>query len=203
MFNLAADYDRLYTEYPERWDLIRLDEVRFGVLSEHLHEEPTSILDIGCGSGHTLEYFAKRWKTPIYYGIDPSPVVVRYARARLLDEALIRCETLEDTTMREMDVVLLGGVMEHIEQLAYGFYRLGQIVAKSGIVYLEVPNCISYQDAHGEGFYRIRASQQAEWHKTRESWEEVILSNGFQIVRSINGPEKYNQFIWILKGSEE
>ena len=202
MYNPAADYDALYTEYPERWDLIRIDETRFAVMAETLPEQPESLLDIGCGSGHTLEYFAKRWGAVQYYGIDPSPVAVKYARARI-PGAFIRCETLEDTTMREMDVVLLGGVMEHVEQLAYGFYRLGQIVAKSGIVYLEVPNCIAYQDAHGEGFYRLREKSQAEWHRTRESWEDVILNNGFTIVRSVIGPEKFNEFIWILKRSEE
>lgn len=198
MSNAASDYDALYTEYPERWDLIKLDEVRYNVLSKY--PEPESLLDIGCGSGHTLEYFAKRRTNTQYYGIDLSPVAVKYAAARL-PGAVIRCETLQDTTMREMDVVLLGGVMEHIEQLTYGFHRLGQIVAKSGIVYIEVPNCISYHDAHGEGFYQIGA--QAEWHRTRDSWENVIKSNGFEIIQSITGLEKYNEFIWILRKSEE
>jgi len=197
MPDVIIEYDRMYSENPTRWDIKEIDEQRFEALAEY-ENTGNKILDIGCGSGHTLAYFAERWKDKQYYGIDWSQVAVRHAAPRLPDMD-IRCETLEACKLKQMNIVILGGVAEHFENLPHSLRFVKKIASNDGIVFMEVPNCISYSGAHGEGFYKTKANGQTEWHMTRQRWEEVLHENGFEIIKSITGKKVYNEFIWILK----
>ena len=194
--SLAQEYDRMYIADPARWDMDELDRVRLHVLKDYA-EAGAKLLDIGCGSGHTLKYLHEHWRTVAYYGIDLSPAAVELAKANA-PFAEIVCTRLTDCDLEGMDIIMLGGVAEHFADPRRSLQYVRRMLDDGGIVYLEVPNCLAYGDAHGEGFYRIRAGDQTEWHLPRAEWEKIINDAGFVILKSITGPNKYNEFIWIL-----
>ena len=200
MQSLIDEYDRMYSENPVRWDLTDLDAQRFEILRPYC-EDGNSLLDVGCGSGHTIEYFADRLPDLDYYGIDLSGVAINHARTVNPQAALVQT-SIQDCVFRNIDIVLLGGVAEHFQNLSEGFSAVKKVLARNGIVYMEVPNCIAYPEAHGEGFYKTRADGQTEWHMTRPAWEEVLVGNGFEVIQSVKGQKLYNEFIWILKLKE-
>jgi hypothetical protein len=69
-------------------------------------------------------------------------------------------------------------------------------VADDGVVYMEVPNNLTYSNSKGEGFYE--QGVQREWHLTRETWEKFITEAGFKIVRYASRPGAFWELIWIL-----
>ena len=200
MSDTVNEYNRMYTEAPDRWDITALDQLRYEVLKPY--GAPVNCLDIGCGSGHTIEYLSHYWNKTRFYGIDLSPVAVAFAATRV-PWANIQCDYFENCILPQMDAILLAGTAEHFPDLERSFKKLRAMLDRNGIVYLEVPNCITYPNAHGEGFYKTRADGQTEWHLPRAAWETIIKQNGFVIDKSVTGPKAYNEFIWILRKSEE
>jgi len=189
-------YNKVYSDRPDKWDLEWRDKFAFYVLSRHT-EQPESLLDIGCGNGHTIEFFQKRWPEAMYIGIDLSDEAIKIAEERV-PSALFSCTTIEDYfTFQYHDVVTLLGVAEHFEDLVPSLRRLKKF---GKLIYIESPNCLAYSDSKEEGFRATNSViGQPEWHLTRRSWEERIAFAGLEIVESYPGPTDTTEFVWMLK----
>ena len=163
------------------------------------------MLDIGCGSGHTIEKFSSSWPETKMYGIDLSSIAIGIAQKRV-PNACFSVSSLESASFREkFEVVTAIGVLEHLGQPADAFIKIRNLLSPEGIAYILVPNCISYPSSKRiEGMRRLNTgSQQWEWHLFRDSWEDWIRSSGLSISLSLKGPRPSMEFIWILtKGKE-
>ena len=187
-------YNTVYSVRPDKWDLKWRDAFAFYVISRHI-EEPESLLDIGCGNGHTVEFFSKRWPDTFYTGIDLSDVAIEFAKKRV-PEAKFFCSAIEDFYPMLHDVVTLMGVAEHFEDLVPSLRELKKF---GKLIYIESPNCLAYSGKE-EGFRRTdNELGQSEWHLTRRSWEERIALAGLEIVESYPGPTITTEFVWMLK----
>jgi len=183
---LSDFYDELYREHPYRWGSSGRDEFLCKNMSQ-----PGSVLDIGCGNGHTLEYLSKMWEGTKLYGLDISEVALDIAKVRV-PTAEFFCGTVDDIELK-VDLALLLGVAEHFEDLK----ELGRVKKFGGLVYLEVPNCLAYSSSTQEGFRGERI--QKEWHLSRYTWEKIIQEQGYKIVKSLIGEGVTWEFIWILE----
>jgi trans-aconitate methyltransferase len=195
--NLAQVYDEIYTARPDKWSSDFRDRYAFTVLNEYLPHQPHTLLDVGCGNGHTLKYFDHKWEETYLYGIDLSPVGISIAQKAVPRASLIATPFLEYFPNNKMGVILLMGVMEHFEDIPVHLRRLRSLLSVNGVAYVEVPNSLSYAASKEEGF-REEGKQQ-EWHLKRTTWERMIEDSGLSIERSIIGPDKTMEFIWILK----
>jgi len=90
------------------------------LLDEH-RIRPSSVCDMGCGTGGVLASLRGRFDAPTMVGWDISPDAVEIARSRH-PEIEVRCEDLLQTTER-YDVVLSLDVFEHVDDYL-GFLRL-------------------------------------------------------------------------------
>ena len=192
-------YNKIYSDNPAKWDVEYRDEVAFYVLSQHT-QEPKTFLDIGCGNGHTIEYFSKRWPDTEYYGIDLSDVAINFAKERIPEANFIRT-SYEDADVPLCEVVVLMGVAEHFENLRGS---LSDLKKYGKLIYIESPNCLSYSENKEEGF-RVTGelignpTHQSEWHLTRNTWEGSIRHAGLEIVKGYEGLTPETEFIWMLK----
>jgi len=67
------------------------------------------MLDIGCGSGHTIEKFSSSWPETKMYGIDLSSIAVGIAQKRV-PNARFSVSSLENLSFREkFEVVTASG----------------------------------------------------------------------------------------------
>ena len=188
-------YNKIYTDNPHKWAADWRNMVAFATIAAHT-VEPDMFLDIGCGNGHTIEYFDKRWGNTEYYGLDLSDVAVDLARQRVPD-AMFACGTFEDAQLPYCDVVVIMGVLEHFENLDAA---LQYLKISGDLIYVECPNCLGYSDSQSEGFRQTHeGAGQNEWHLRRETWEQRITDAGFRIVESIQGFSAPTEFIWVLK----
>jgi len=177
-----VDYDAIYREDPGKWSNSERDDF----VSDNL-EEPASLLDIGCGNGHTIKHLATCWPNTKFYGVDISQVAIDIAQKKTPQATFARGSNMDI----DVDVITLMGVAEHFENLK----DLENYRAK--IVYLEVPNCLSYSNSKEEGFRKN--GEQMEWHLRRETWEKTIEDCGFEILERFDGGRPSWEFVWVLK----
>ena len=197
MVNDREFYNEIYTENPQKWESVLRDIIAFGTTSKYA-SSPKMMLDIGCGNGHTIGYFADRWVDTEYVGIDLSDVAIAVARMRVPKATFTR-SSLEDWYLgwKDVDVIIVMGVAEHFEDLSGSLAILKSLGA---IVYLEVPNCLFMSGSDKEGFRKTKdGADQKEWHLRRETWESHLVEADFEIVESVTGPLRTYEFIWVIK----
>lgn len=189
----AAEYDAYYTDNPKKWGKTQRD--KFAV--EHVRRyAPKTILDIGCGNGHTLAYFGRAFPQAQLFGIDISPVACELARKN--SGAKIETAFLDEYQpgMR-FDLVLNLGTLEHIPDPLDALRKMKLLTG--GVCYLEIPHNLLYSPG-SFGFRRLTTrSRQMEWHLPRETWEHTIREAGFVIEQRLTGPNEAWEFIWILR----
>jgi len=197
----AAFYDERYKRKPNSWIDHWRDSFALFVVSKYMGKVSKSVLDYGCGNGHTLAFLRDFMPGNSYAGLDISNVALKLARHRVKD-ALFFTELPEDV---KYDIILIMGTAEHFEDPVKTLSEIGEYLKDDGIVYLEVPNCLSYSESNEEGFRKTNeGSDQDEWHLKRSSWEKIIVDAGYNIFENIKGPSPTYEFIWILKrGSDE
>jgi len=187
----AEFYDIIYLTNPHKWE----SESRNAFAYEQVKEyNPNSIIDVGCGSGHTLKYFSDKFPNATCYGTDLSSEAVWLANNKL------PCEYFTGDFMEQelphCDLALCMGVAEHFEKLVDFLVKLGNT---ADIIYLEVPNCLSYSESKEEGFRMTNeGSDQEEWHLTHDEWEKRIGYAGLKILKAIQGQTKATEFVWVL-----
>lgn len=199
---LRQEYDRFYKRNPMKWASDERDAFTYAALADYLGRAPASLIDVGCGNGHTIAYLQKHWPETQYSGLDLSPEAIRLARLAA-PFARFHRGFLDQINLLRYEAVLVLGVAEHFEDIPQNLARVRKLIAAGGFAYIEVPNCIAYPASEPvEGFRRLNGgSKQWEWHLFRPTWEKHLVNAGFEIVRALNGPNDPPEFIWFVKGS--
>ena len=192
-------YNNIYRQNPYKWSVnTARDEAAFFLLEAALNGKPKSVLDIGCGNGHTLVYLHSKWPEAEYTGVDISDVALEICKVRLPKGEFY--QEIPRSSRRKWDVILIMGVAEHFSAPSGYLSAIGERLNQNGFIYLEVPNCIAYSPDKSEGFRKTHeGSDQEEWHWRRETWEKAIDASGLAIVKRYSGHDPEWQYIWILK----
>jgi 2-polyprenyl-3-methyl-5-hydroxy-6-metoxy-1,4-benzoquinol methylase len=206
---IQKEYDVLYLRDPLRWDGTERDSYALDLINLYRWATkrgvPKAMLDVGCGSGHTIECFSHSWPQTEMQGLDLSEVAIGLARKRI-PKGLFRVGFLENVALAEQfDLITLMGVLEHFPEPILALTRIRDLLSPGGMVYVEVPNCISYPGTDRVEGFRLSnsASRQGEWHLFRKSWEEIIQSSGLCINLAVTGPRRTVEFVWILTHQNE
>ena len=187
-------YDEIYTRTPGKWTNVDRDYMAFKLLSQFV-DRPLSLLDYGCGNGHTLAFFRNQWQDTSYYGVDISGVARDLTGQRMFGQVWV----MNEIPPRRFDVITCMGVAEHFENPVDGLRMLEEHLYPGGYLYMECPNCIAYSEDKTEGYRKTHeGSGQVEWHWRRDTWKQAIIDAGFQIVRNYSGNAPEWQYIWIL-----
>jgi ubiquinone/menaquinone biosynthesis C-methylase UbiE len=76
----------------------------------------TSIVDVGCGTGRSLEWFARRLPSASLIGIDPSDRMLEIARKKVPDAKFLKGSGEKLPLADESaDVVVASGIMHHVD----------------------------------------------------------------------------------------
>ncbi len=194
---IVEQYNAIYTLNPHKWTSGGRDRYAMNTLYRHIRKEPDSLLDIGCGNGHTLLVFSHGWRKTNLYGIDLSSVAIDIASEAVPEATLQAVSLLDYQPPCKFEVVLAMGVAEHFEDIVANLKKINSMLAVSGLLYLEVPNSLSYSRDKTEGFRE--QGKQMEWQLERATWENAIADSGLSIVEALRGPNSFSEFIWILK----
>jgi SAM-dependent methyltransferase len=192
---MKSFYDGIYRANPAKWGNPDRDEFAYQALKQF--SEPASLLDFGCGNGHTIRYFMNKWPDTEFYGVDLSTVALDIARNKIpgahFSETIDACP--------RVNIITMLGVLEHFEDLI-DLQDITDHLSPSGLLYVEVPNCLSYSDSKDEGWRKTSGgsrSGQTEWHLKRESWERILSRSGLKFVKSLTGKNPAWEFVWVLQ----
>jgi 2-polyprenyl-3-methyl-5-hydroxy-6-metoxy-1,4-benzoquinol methylase len=192
-----TDYDAIYRDKPDKWTSGPRDEFAYWSIEGYLGHEPESLLDVGCGNGHTIGLLKMLWPDTRFVGVDVSEVACRLARAGAPGAVFVH-GTVEDVVSHgPFEVVTLMGVAEHFEDVVDGLVRAAAMLNPGGIIYLEAPNNLLMSGRSDEGWYA--SSVQEEWHLYRGTWEEKFKQAGLKIGKSLIGRGVEWEFVWILE----
>lgn len=197
---LIDEYNRFYAGNERMWIDNDRNDFAFTSIGQYLNYQPKTVLDVGCGNGHTLKYFVERWPDTRFTGLDISPVALDIAR-REVPEADFVSGFLGDVSLSKHYCVLVMGVAEHFEDLQSGLTAVRDVTRKDGICYMEIPNCIGYQTSvKEEGYRRLNfGSRQYEWHLFRDTWNRELEAAGFRIANILHGINIFSEFCYILE----
>jgi len=146
-------FDQYYRDMSkyERQDhgggMTEYDQRRFPItaklIARHVHDPNARILDVGCSTGGLL-YFLRQQGFHKVTGLDPSPVCAQVAndlyQVRVITGALA---DLSPTT-NSFDVIILGSVLEHIQDLTGALARLRALLSAQAVLLFEVPDATAF-----------------------------------------------------------
>jgi 2-polyprenyl-3-methyl-5-hydroxy-6-metoxy-1,4-benzoquinol methylase len=151
-----ADYDKFYAtcsvhESPAEasdgkipsWEVTRLRALA-EIVSNCAPSHGCRILDVGCSGGGLLKNLAARGYTNLV-GIDPSPASVANARSNGIETYVGAAGNLPDN-IGIFDLIVLTGVLEHIEDLRGAMRSLVRANSPRGRIFLEVPDAARYSE---------------------------------------------------------
>lgn len=132
--------DGAESEYDQRRLAIIAD-----LLAPFIPSPQARILDVGCATGRLLALLRERG-FPDVHGLDPSPACA--AAADRLYGVPVRTTTLSrlHESGETFDVVILVGVLEHIQDLDTALREVRDVLSPQGLVYVEVPDAYSFAD---------------------------------------------------------
>ena len=201
---LIREYNDCFSLNPNIWSVKSRDDYIYNMLKMFCRfagrRLSGTLLDVGCGNGHTLSLFEQKAENINLYGIDLSEKAIEIATSRLKRTQLITDNFLTHQFSEKFDFILGLGTFEHFEDPLKALQRARSILSDDGTLYLELPANLDYGwSGNHEGFRRLAAgSRQIEWHLRRKTWEHIIRSAGFEILMGIKGPKKPFEFIWLL-----
>ena len=150
-----AAFDRYYRdlskyEYHQRdgaesdFDRRRLAIIA-DIVAPFIPRPDARILDVGCATGRLLALLRDKGFANVH-GLDPSPSCA--AAADRLYGIPVRTTTLSHLheTGETFDVVILVGVLEHINDLDTALREVHDVLSPQGIVYVEVPDALTFAD---------------------------------------------------------
>ena len=137
-------------EYAQRggeesqYDRRRLELIA-GIIAPRIPSTKARVLDVGCASGRLLANI-RDLGFPNVVGLDPSPACA--ATADRLYGIEVRTMTLAEIAAsgEQFDVVIMVGVLEHLEDLDRAFAQLRQLITPGGLLYVEVPDVTTFAD---------------------------------------------------------
>lgn len=127
----AAEYDRLHGEDQNPEHLRALEKV-WPILER---VKPNAILDVGCGTGRSLSWLAKKDKSITLFGVDPSNEVLEIARSKLPGVALqVGSGEKLPLESESVDVAVATGIMHHVDDPKQVIREMFRVARKAVLI---------------------------------------------------------------------
>jgi SAM-dependent methyltransferase len=156
------------------------DVARLGPVAERLAQAVPSrsarVLEIGCASGQLLALLREHGLTNLT-GWDPSPASAEIGRRRGLH---IETRTLlgPPSDDQPFDLLILVGVLEHLHDLGPAAARLRALLARGGLLYLDVPDATRFAEWIDAPFQHFSIEHIGFF--SRVSLRNLVAAHGFE-----------------------
>lgn len=140
-------------------------------------KKPGRILEIGSSIGVMLKLFKDSgWEV---LGIEPSKKACEIANQRgikTINSSFEKASLIKSS----FDIVILNHVLEHLDNPKQILDKCHQVLAKNGIVFVDVPNFGSLSARLWKSHWPYLLLDEHNWHFTRQSLNKLFTSSGFK-----------------------
>ena len=154
-------------------------------------EKPGSILELGIGHGYTTKLFNEHFERHVV--VEGSPVVIEQFRQNYQLESIEIIESYFEAfdTDEKFDVILMGFVLEHVDDPASVLERFRKFLSPDGRVFIAVPNAKSMNRRVGlaagkiDDIYSLNENDVALGHQRQfclDTLKELLAASGYDCV---------------------
>lgn len=126
-------------------------------IAPHLPENPSAVLDIGCGLGWALDYAAQQIEGVRIAGIESSEASIAHLKQEIGAE-FIHSDLDSDWHLDHQgsfDLVIMRMVAEHLLDPVAAFKKVRSVLSEDGIFYIAVPDMFHPDGSLSEFWYRV------------------------------------------------
>ncbi|MEK6221861.1 MAG: class I SAM-dependent methyltransferase, partial [Chloroflexota bacterium] len=122
-----------------------------------LPSTPKAALDVGCGLGWSLDYFAKQVKGIEIAGVEPSNYCAEHV-TNVIGAELVGRDVDADWHISQVgrfDIVVMRMVAEHLLDPIGAFKKVRETLSSKGLFYIAIPNMMNPAGSLKKFWYRI------------------------------------------------
>ena len=153
---------------------------KFKIISQYdSSDKPNTLLDIGCGTGHFLQYIKQKgWQVQ---GVELDSKARESASYRVNQDIFSSLKSLD--TGSQFTSITLWHVLEHLHDLKDSIQTIKNRLHTDGTLFIAVPNHSSYDSIHYENYWAAWDVPRHLYHFNRTSMSKLLESFGFSIVQ--------------------
>ncbi|MDD3004310.1 class I SAM-dependent methyltransferase [Flavobacterium sp.] len=142
---------------------------------EKWHPEKGTLLDIGAGTGHFLDFAQKKsWKVT---GYEPNLKAKEIAQKK----GISFVEKMKDIESNSFDVITMWHVLEHVYDLDQQLNELKRILKHDGTLIVAVPNFRSYDAKHYKRFWAAFDAPRHLWHFSKKAIKKLFQEKDMEV----------------------
>ena len=158
-----------------------------GLVEKHVSKG--TIIDIGAGTGAFLAQFDEtKWKR---LGLEPDSTAREIAKTNFGLE-LLDPSTLANKEIKDVTVITLWHVLEHISTLNEQLALIHEKLATNGILIIAVPMSNSYDAKHYGKYWAAYDVPRHLYHFTQDTLQLLLKKHGFSLIEKY--PMKFDSF---------
>ena len=117
------------------------DRPFFDLMARVTHENPRSIVDLGCGTGHLTASLLGRWPDTQVTGVDSSPEMLEKAVKYTVPDRLrfVHADVREWTPSSSVDVIVSNAMLQWVPDHERLIPRIAGMVAPEGWLAVQMP----------------------------------------------------------------
>ena len=161
------------------------------ILKRLAQERMGSILELGIGHGYTTKLFNEHFERHVV--VEGSPVVIEQFRQNYQLESIEIIESYFEAfdTDEKFDVILMGFVLEHVDDPGLVLERFSKFLSPDGRVFIAVPNAKSMNRRVGlaagkiDDIYSLNENDVALGHQRQfclDTLKELLAASGYDCV---------------------
>ena len=182
-FSSLSETGTVYGKLATKWKLQLIDKVANSILQKHFR-----VLDIGCGSGDSLEVFRRNGFIKLY-GIDASPSAVKRCKRKGFSNIFLEDARKTSFPNGKFQVVFEEGLWEHYRNYE-PFVKEACRLSSDYLVALQ-PNHFSLLGATTKIGWELVSKQKGgvrEYSIPLNYFKQLILASGFKLTRELFTP---------------
>lgn len=184
------DYNNIASLYDKRWKSY-LNAINTSLISDLSKRHcPENIIDIGCGTGLTLDKLQNAFPHSHIFGVDVNKSMLEQARQKLQNQTLIKADITNNSDQLlndyqgACDVVMSLSVMHHLKDHKTHLQLLHKLCQKDGFIYLADFEISSFKMRLADTYWRIMKSSYGKSY-THNALINMIISMGlFDILKT-------------------
>lgn len=184
-------YDEFYAIERHHWWAVGMRGIFHMLLADPLAAMTSPrLLDVGCGTGITLEEFGRYGRI---LGLDLAWPALQYTRRRDLSLPLVQGDLARlPLAADSLDIVLAFDVIEHLDDDLGGLEEIRRVLRRSGVVLLNVPAFASLWSGKDTANHHRRRYR-------REGLRLELESAGFRVERITYTNSALFPAIWCVR----